>query len=238
MADIKLITFDLDNTLWNVETVIGNAEARMRAWLHERVPDFTARFPAEAVMDLRNAVLEEAPELRHDLSKLREETLHRAMLQCGYRGREARLLAKEAFGIFIAARHEVEFFEGALETLETLSRDYLLGAITNGNADIVRLKLDRFFHFGYSSASVGVGKPAPEIFHAALRHAGARPHEAVHVGDHLRDDIEGARGVGMHTIWFNAAGERLPADVRPPSHTVNAIEDVPATVARIERAAR
>ncbi len=234
MADIKLITFDLDNTLWNVETVIGNAEARMRAWLHERVPDFSVRFPAEAVVELRNAVLAEAPELRHDLSLLREEILYRAMLQCGYRGRDARLLAREAFGIFLEARHEVEFFEGALETLETLARDYVLGAITNGNADIRRLKLDRFFHFGYSSASVGIGKPAPEIFHAALRRAAAEPQQAIHVGDHLQDDIQGASAVGMHTIWFNATGEPLPEDVIPPSHTVSAIEDVPATVATIE----
>ncbi len=40
MAGIKLVTFDLDNTLWNVETVITNAERRMRTWLDERVPEF------------------------------------------------------------------------------------------------------------------------------------------------------------------------------------------------------
>jgi putative hydrolase of the HAD superfamily len=235
MPRIELITFDLDNTLWNVETVIGNAERRMRAWLTEQVPDFTARFPAEKVVDLRNAVLAEAPELRHDLSRLREEILYRGMVQCGYEGRQARLLAREAFAIFLEARHEVEFFEGALETLEALSQEYVLGAITNGNADIARLKLDRFFHFGYSAASVGIGKPAPDIFHAALRHAGVEAHRAVHVGDHLHDDIEGASGVGMHTIWINLDAQALPHDAAPPTHTVHAIEDVPAKVAEIAR---
>ena len=72
MADIKLVTFDLDNTLWNVETVLRNAEARMRAWLDERIPGFQTRFPMEVMAELRNAVLEENPSLRHDLSALQE----------------------------------------------------------------------------------------------------------------------------------------------------------------------
>lgn len=234
MPEIKLVTFDLDNTLWNVEAVIRRAEARMRAWLHDRVPEYGSRIPTEAVLDLRNAVLQEHPELRHDLSRLREEILFRAISHCGYRDREARQLAREAFGIFLEARHEVEFFEGALETLDYLSRQYLLGALTNGNADFARLKLDRYFRFGYSAASVGVGKPAPPMFQAALRHTGIDAAEAVHVGDHLHDDVQGASGVGMHTIWVNLERHDLPEDAVAPSHIVHLLEDVPKGILRIQ----
>jgi FMN hydrolase / 5-amino-6-(5-phospho-D-ribitylamino)uracil phosphatase len=233
MPDIKLITFDLDNTLWNVEVVIRRAESRMREWLHERVPDYGTRVPAEAVLDLRNAVLAQHPELRHDLSRLREEIIFRAISHCGYGEREARRLAQDAFRIFLDARHEVEFFEGALETLEYLAQNYVLGALTNGNADFARLKLDRFFQFGYSAASVGIGKPAPQIFHAALRHAGASAAQAVHVGDHLHDDIEGASAVGMHTIWVNLERQALPEGSAPPSHVVHLLEEVPAGILTI-----
>jgi putative hydrolase of the HAD superfamily len=235
MAEIKLVTFDLDNTLWNVETVIGNAEHRMRAWIHERVPDYHVRFPAEVVMELRNAVIEELPELRHDLSTLREEVLFRAIRQCGFSRQDARRLASGAFGIFLEARHEVEYFEGALEALETLSRQYVLGALTNGNADIGRLKLDRYFHFGFSSASVGMAKPAPDMFHAALERAGVQPEEAVHVGDHLTDDVEGASRVGMHTIWVNRRRIQLPDEAFRPSHTVHELRDIPEGVEVIAR---
>jgi FMN hydrolase / 5-amino-6-(5-phospho-D-ribitylamino)uracil phosphatase len=234
MAEIKLITFDLDNTLWNVEVVIRRAEARMRTWLHDRVPDYGTRVPVEAVLDLRNAVLQEHPELRHDLSRLREEIIYRAISHCGYNHREARRLAQEAFAIFLDARHEVEFFEGALETLEYLSRHYTLGALTNGNADFARLKLDRYFQFGYSAASVGIGKPAPRIFHAALEHARRAAAEAVHVGDHLQDDIEGASQVGVHTIWVNLDRLDLPDDAVSPSHVVHLLTDVPAGVREIQ----
>jgi FMN hydrolase / 5-amino-6-(5-phospho-D-ribitylamino)uracil phosphatase len=234
MAEIKLLTFDLDNTLWNVEVVIRRAEARMRTWLHDRVPEYGTRIPAEAVLDLRDAVLQEYPELRHDLSRLREEIIFRAISHCGYQDREARRLAREAFTIFLDARHEVEFFEGALETLEYLSRHYVLGAITNGNADFARLKLDRYFRFGYSAASVGIGKPAPRIFQAALAHAGISAGDAVHIGDHLRDDIEGASGVGMHTIWVNLERHDLPEDATAPSHIVHLLEELPEGVLRIQ----
>ena len=233
MAAIKLVTFDLDNTLWNVETVILEAERRMRAWLHERVPEYADAFPPDAIAALRAVVVEQSPELRHDLSRLREAVLFRAMVECGRSDADARRLARDAFGIFLDARHEVEFFEGALDMLDRLSRDYLLGALTNGNADIARLRLDRYFRFGFSAASVGQAKPAPAIFRAALEHAGAQPLEAVHVGDHLVDDVHGADAVGMHTIWVNLPGQALPPDAARPSGVVLRIDEVPARIAEI-----
>ena len=51
-----------------------------------------------------------------------------------------------------------------------LARRHRLGALTNGNADIARLGLDRFFRFAFSAADVGAAKPAPEMFRAALLH--------------------------------------------------------------------
>ncbi len=234
MGRIKLITFDLDNTLWNVESVVINAEKRMRHWLDGRVPGFDVRFPPSVMAELRNAVIEEQPELRHDLSRMREEILYRAIVASAFSRHDARTLARQAFEIFLDARHEVEYFDGALETLERLSRDYVLAALTNGNADFRRLDLGRFFDFGYSSASVGASKPAPDIFHAALEHAQTHPAEAVHVGDHLLDDIEGAAGVGMHTVWVNLKGIEPPEDAATPTHTVHDLADIPETVERID----
>ena len=45
-------------------------------------------------------------------------------------------------------------------------------------------------------------KPRPEIFRSLLDELGVAPEEAVHVGDRLLDDIEGASAVGMRTIWL------------------------------------
>jgi len=234
MSAIKLVTFDLDNTLWDVDTVVRRAEQRMRAWLAERVPEFGERFPPEAMIEVRGTVLAAQPGLRHDLSKLREAVLLAAISRCGYAEREAREHAAAAFQVFYEARHEVVYFPGALETLELLAGRYRLAALTNGNANFTRLALDRYFSFGFSAAEVGVGKPAPDMFHAALREAGAEPTESIHVGDHLVDDIQGANAIGMHTIWVNLRDQALPDDAAPPSRSVRALADVPAGVAAID----
>ena len=36
---IRLVTFDLDNTLWDVDTVIHRAEKETRNWIQPRVPE-------------------------------------------------------------------------------------------------------------------------------------------------------------------------------------------------------
>ena len=51
-----------------------------------------------------------------------------------------------------------------------------------------------------SSASVGAAKPDPAPFRRALELAGARPAEAVHVGDSEREDGEGARAAGIEAL--------------------------------------
>jgi putative hydrolase of the HAD superfamily len=234
MPAIKLVTFDLDNTLWDVDTVVRKAEQRMRDWLSERIPDFNERFPPTALAEIRNAVLATEPALRHDLSRLREAVLFEAIGRCGYAEREARAQASAAFQVFYEARHEVAYFPGALETLANLAGRFRLAALTNGNANFTRLALDRYFSFGLSAADVGAGKPAPDMFHAALRQVGAAPGECIHVGDHLVDDIQGASAVGMHTIWVNLREHPLPEGAPTPSHTVQTLAEVPAGVSAIE----
>ena len=60
------------------------------------------------------------------------------------------------------------------------------------------LALDHYFF----SDEVGVPKPNPAIFQAALAATGAAPAEAVHIGDLRRTDVAGALGAGMAAIRF------------------------------------
>jgi HAD superfamily hydrolase (TIGR01549 family) len=52
------------------------------------------------------------------------------------------------------------------------------------------------------SDEIGVPKPGNEIFAKALAELGARPPEAIHVGDLKRTDIAGAHDMGMHAVRF------------------------------------
>ncbi|HKB30211.1 MAG TPA: HAD-IA family hydrolase [Streptosporangiaceae bacterium] len=53
------------------------------------------------------------------------------------------------------------------------------------------------------SAAVGVSKPDPRIFHLALDALGSRPEHAIHVGDSLRADVEGARAAGIRPVHLD-----------------------------------
>ncbi len=49
---------------------------------------------------------------------------------------------------------------------------------------------------------VGIQKPAPQIYQAALQQLGLPVDQAVFVG-HLQEELDGARAVGLKTIAFN-----------------------------------
>jgi putative hydrolase of the HAD superfamily len=99
----------------------------------------------------------------------------------------------------------------AESTLSDLGRDHRLALVTNGAPDVQREKLGRTTlssHFAaiVISADIGIGKPDPRIFQAALDILGVPAAEAVMVGDSLERDIAGARRAGLRTVWLDRAG--------------------------------
>jgi putative hydrolase of the HAD superfamily len=56
------------------------------------------------------------------------------------------------------------------------------------------------------SEVVGVAKPDPAIFELALAAIGAPAGRAVHVGDSVRIDVEGARAAGLRALHFDPFG--------------------------------
>lgn len=61
-----------------------------------------------------------------------------------------------------------------------------------------------------TSAEVGAAKPDPRVLERALAIAGAAPGEAVHVGDKVDNDVEGARAAGVRAILVQRRGEPPP----------------------------
>ncbi len=64
-----------------------------------------------------------------------------------------------------------------------------------------------------TSAAAGAAKPAAAIFRQALALAGVEPHQAVHVGDSLAEDVQGARTVGIDAVLLARAGAGVPPGV-------------------------
>jgi putative hydrolase of the HAD superfamily len=200
ISKIRAITLDLDDTLWPIWPTIDRAEVLLQQWLGIHAPATSALFADSGVrLELRETAQARLPHLVHDMSAIRLE-----MIRLGLeRSNSPEHLAEHAFDVFFAARMEVKLFEDVLPALDWLSQRYPVLALSNGNADVHRVGIGRFFTASVSARDVGVGKPDPRIFLAAAEELKLRPEEILHVGDDALLDVLGAHGVGMQTAWIN-----------------------------------
>jgi len=226
MSRIKLITLDLDNTLWPVDEVIRRAEQECMTWIQHNHPDAAEALSLERIRVIRQQLLTSKPGYQHNLTALRREALARGFREAGYCTMTAANAAGEAFEVFHQARNEVVFFPGALDLLETLADTYMLGALSNGNADLKKIGIHELFAFHHTAESVGERKPAPAIFHAALSSARARPHQALHIGDHPEEDVDAARRLSMSAIWANLLNLKWPDRLEPHEYSVHNLHEV------------
>ena len=101
------------------------------------------------------------------------------------------------------------------DTIPTLTaledRGLELGMISNFDsrlyAILIGLGIDRFFDSVTISSFAGAAKPSPRIFQRALQKHGVKPAEALHVGDSLREDAQGASAAGLCGVLLDRAGD-------------------------------
>lgn len=111
----------------------------------------------------------------------------------------------------------LEIYPGVSEALEKLkSKGYCLSMISNmmlpGKLLIEKLKKNnilQYFNTVTISSDIGFIKPRKEIFLKTLEKDSLRPDEVIFVGDTYSQDIIGAKGVGMKTVWLNCRQEPL-----------------------------
>jgi FMN hydrolase / 5-amino-6-(5-phospho-D-ribitylamino)uracil phosphatase len=200
---VRAITLDLDDTLWPIWPTIARAESALLAWLGTHAPA-AANLCASptALRDARNHTVARRPDLAHDMSGLRRESIRHLLERAG----EETALAEPAFDVFFAERHRVELFADALPALRWLSSRYPVVAVTNGNADVHRVGIGAHFRGSFHAHQFGVAKPHPAIFRAAAQSAGVAPEEVLHIGDDPHLDGVGALNAGMQMAWVNRSG--------------------------------
>ncbi len=222
LGPVRAISLDLDDTLWEIESVILAAEQALYRWLDERFPAITARHTPASMRAHRVGIGERHPQLRHDLSALRRRALHELAVEAGC---DVEAVA-QGFAVYYNARHAVTLFDDVRPALAALAARFPLLALTNGNADLRHIGLDRWFDHTVYAAQVGASKPHPAMFEAALARVGARPAEVVHVGDDPVSDVHGARSAGLPAVWVNRKGAAWPPGMAAPQHEVASLGEL------------
>ncbi|GAA1169302.1 beta-phosphoglucomutase family hydrolase [Ornithinimicrobium humiphilum] len=115
-------------------------------------------------------------------------------------------------------------FDDAVPALEAACRAGLaVGVLTNSSEPYTRLKLrvtgldgavERLSPVVVTKDTLGIGKPAPEVFAHACSLLGLEPEEVVYVGDELDVDVCGALAAGLGAAWLRRTGyDRVETDV-------------------------
>lgn len=226
---IKVITFDLDNTLWDVEPALLRAEEAQQQWLLQHRPGAVEGYDHKSLWEFKKSVWKRNPQLLHHVSQMRTQMLYELQMAAGYPEQESRAGADQAFAVFLQERHKVTLYEEALSVLEQLATSYSLGALTNGNADIYKTDAAEYFDFAFLAEDIGASKPLPDMFHAALSHAQVEANQIVHIGDNPEHDIVGAQSVGMHTVWMNPGQLEWPGG-EPPDQVIRNLRQLPQAI--------
>lgn len=227
---IKVLSFDLDDTLWPCFPTILRAEQRLFEWLSENVPVVTQCYDIEQLREKRHALLKTSPQLAHDLTQLRIKSFQ--------------LLAQEfelshdwiepAFEIFYEARQQVTLFDDVKPVLDELNKDFQLVSLTNGNASTVKTGVDHWFDFALNSASVGKLKSEPEIYRQVQKLANIGPRQMVHIGDDPVNDVAGAKSAGVYAIWLNRQQQQWHLESCQPDAVISSLHELPLLLCELQ----
>jgi FMN hydrolase / 5-amino-6-(5-phospho-D-ribitylamino)uracil phosphatase len=222
MTAVRVLSLDLDDTLWPVAPVIAKAEIDLLEWLRARFPRAVAGHDVDSMRALRARAALQFPEQGHDLTFLRRQALAQQLCAAGYREAQA----DEALEVFLAARNRVECYSDVHPALARLRTRYRLFALSNGNADIVRCGLGHLFDGHITARSAGAAKPDARIFAELLKAAGVAPAQVLHVGDDPVADVGGATRAGLQAVWLNRDARAWPAELAPPARSVTTLAEL------------
>lgn len=208
---IKCIAFDLDNTLWECDPLIIRAEQKFYDWLTEYYPKITNKYSNDHLIAHRIAFMKAHPEQHHNLTDLRKDWMRQLASEFSMDTE----FVEPGFYEFWRHRNQVSFYDGVLEVLEKLAKNYSLGVISNGNADVHHIGIGHYFDFVTSSEDAGVAKPHEDIFHHAVSLSAHDINETVYVGDDPVRDVVGAQNIGMKAIWYNPKQQPWPGGQNP-----------------------
>ncbi len=224
MEQIKAITFDLDGTL-----AYGalDSESYQRALI-----DYLHRIGysggSGTLNKSRQAMLEKMRRHQARNIELRFDLLYSNLLfDLGLDITQERLEHIEGlYNRFF----RIDVLPGVKEMLIDLSGRYKLAIVANAITNVSRIalqKLDlaKYFDYIVLSRDLGVRKPDLEIFIYALRSMWNKGSETVHVGDSLKNDVQGGKNAGMKTVWIK--GDEKVMNIHP-DFVISKVTELPS----------
>lgn len=233
MKDIKVITIDFWNTLFDSVNHEGRHKYRNEIFLEET----TKLGLGIKESDLNNAIKESWIYFEdHWINKMRtpesSELVQVIFSHLNIPNEKSvfdRIVTSYEDSLF---KYPPVLIDGVKEMLPKLAEKYKLGLISDtGYSPGTHLRklmadndiIDYFTSFSFSNET-GVSKPHERAFHTILHELNTNPEHSLHIGDIERTDVVGANNTGMVSVLFTGVDsefDRKNPEISSANITIN-----------------
>jgi FMN hydrolase / 5-amino-6-(5-phospho-D-ribitylamino)uracil phosphatase len=229
---IKVIGFDLDNTLWDTDSTIRQANHVMFEFLSGLNSHLADQLTPRCIIKKMQSLQRLAP-YTHAITRCREAALHELLLLY-FSENEARVHTNTAMKVFLRERNKVNIRPGALACIDELATHYSIASITNGNANLHDIGIAHYFDYSISAEDINSSKPDPELFQTTLNFFSCHASEMIYIGDSIADDIQSTQKLGISSIWFNYQ-KRITPDEANNYYQANDFNELNPMIEHISR---
>jgi HAD superfamily hydrolase (TIGR01549 family) len=202
LSPVSVLSFDLDDTLYDNSPVLAAAETAMLSALVQHAPQ-TQNTDSEFWWQQRRLLAQTTPDIRHDIGRWRLLGIEAGLTSLGLASCEAGEIAELAYSAFLAERTRISLRPQIKQLLSELAQHYKLIAITNGNACINQMGIGGLFEFSLQAGPDGRMKPYADLFLSAAARLQVAPAQILHIGDSHRADVMGALSAGCQAAWLD-----------------------------------
>jgi HAD superfamily hydrolase (TIGR01549 family) len=207
IGPVKVLSFDLDDTLYDNRPIIKQAVKAMLDYLSE-IPQWQAQ-GKDYWRDCRRATLELDETLEGDVTRWRHVALRYGFSELGFNEPDIAHHVEAAYHAFATARSQITVSDEVIALLHALKQKYTLIAITNGNVEVEKFNLNGIFELVLMAGRDGLAKPEPALFSNACQQLNVMPKQILHIGDSLDSDIQGALNAGCYSAWLPQDGNHF-----------------------------
>jgi HAD superfamily hydrolase (TIGR01509 family) len=246
---IEAVLFDGDQTLWDFQRVMRDALiAVVEDFRRARPCRFTEALRWEDLQADRMVVADEWAGREYNLARLRVLGFARTLARLrevegtggdggGGDGGDAELARELASAYFDYRDRDPALFDDTLPCLQALRDEgrYRIGLLSNGSRLPETVGLAGYFDAVVFAQDHLVAKPDKGIFEVVERELSVGPGSCVLVGDHLVNDVGGAKRAGWSAIWLDREGgvTRAGGPGEEPDATISSLSDLPDTLRRM-----
>lgn len=199
LLPVSVISFDLDDTLYDNGPVMQAAEQQVQDFICQYYPQ-TKDWDIKHWQQRRLKLMREHESLRSDMTRLRLATLEQGFTEAQVL--EPKRAAETVMQQFLFHRSNFSVAASTHELLRSLARQFRLVAVSNGNVDCDRIGLSQHFQLIVQPGDGLRGKPFSDMFERVKAELDVKSEQILHIGDHPISDVVGAQRSGCQSAWF------------------------------------